>query len=85
MTKRLGKGIFELIGNSTIEDNTNTSSNVNPNNYITLPINLLNPSTSQPRKIFEKESLKELAESIVKHGIIQPIVVRKIHIKLVTK
>ncbi|WP_078400200.1 ParB/RepB/Spo0J family partition protein [Ehrlichia ruminantium] len=79
MTKRLGKGIFELIGNSTIDDNSNntTSSNINPNNYITMPINLLNPSTSQPRKIFEKESLKELAESIAKHGIIQPIVVRK--------
>ncbi|QGR02947.1 ParB/RepB/Spo0J family partition protein [Ehrlichia ruminantium] len=79
MTKRLGKGIFELIGNNTIENNTstNTNNNVNSNNYITIPINLLNPSTSQPRKIFNKESLKELAESIAKHGIIQPIVVRK--------
>ena len=77
MTKRLGKGIFELIGNSNLEINNNTSNNINTSNHLTMPINLLNPSTSQPRKTFDQASLKELAESISKHGIIQPIIIRK--------
>ena len=73
MTKRLGKGILELIGNNISEINNN----VNMDNHLIMPINLLNPSTSQPRKTFDQESLKELAESIAKHGIIQPIIIRK--------
>ena len=32
----------------------------------------------QPRKTFNEDSLKELANSIEKHGVIQPILVRKI-------
>ncbi|MGN7618850.1 MAG: ParB/RepB/Spo0J family partition protein [Ehrlichia sp.] len=73
MTKRLGKGIFELIGDNILE----IDNNVNMKNHVIMPINLLNPSTSQPRKTFDQESLKELAESIIKHGIIQPIIIRK--------
>ncbi|AHC39627.1 ParB/RepB/Spo0J family partition protein [Ehrlichia muris] len=76
MTKRLGKGIFELIGNNTLEINNNIA-NISTDTHLTMPINLLNPSTSQPRKIFDQESLRELAESISKHGIIQPIIIRK--------
>ena len=76
MTKRLGKGIFELIGNNTLEINNNITS-VSTDTHLTMPINLLNPSTSQPRKTFDQESLRELAESISKHGIIQPIIIRK--------
>ena len=36
----------------------------------------IEPKKTQPRKDFKKESLAELADSISKHGIIQPIVVR---------
>ena len=36
------------------------------------------PNRFQPREIFEDESLMELAESIKAHGIIQPIIVRKV-------
>ena len=31
----------------------------------------------QPRKEFEEEALQELAQSIKRHGIIQPIIVKK--------
>lgn len=36
----------------------------------------IEPNRNQPRKDFDEESLSELAESIAKHGLIQPIVVQ---------
>lgn len=36
----------------------------------------IEPNRDQPRKDFDEEALGELAESIAKHGLIQPIVVR---------
>ena len=40
-----------------------------------LALNIIEPNYDQPRKHFDEESLKELAESIKKHGVLQPIVV----------
>ncbi len=34
------------------------------------------PNPFQPRRVFNEESLKELAESIKAHGILQPLIVR---------
>lgn len=44
-------------------------------NYIN--INDIKPNENQPRKIFDEEKITELAASIIEHGIIQPLVVRK--------
>ncbi|MGL9717917.1 MAG: ParB/RepB/Spo0J family partition protein [Wolbachia sp.] len=66
--RRLGRGLAGLIG-----DNYDNKENRQEH----LPISLLHPSKFQPRKYFDEESLKELASSIEKNGIIQPIVVRK--------
>lgn len=63
--RRLGRGLAGLIG-----DNYD-------NKEDRLPVALLHPSKFQPRKYFDEESLKGLASSIEKNGIIQPIVVRK--------
>ena len=43
-----------------------------------VPINEIRPNPFQPRESFEKESLKELADSIKDADIIQPIVVRQL-------
>ncbi|MBQ9421210.1 MAG: ParB/RepB/Spo0J family partition protein [Lachnospiraceae bacterium] len=40
-------------------------------------LSLIEPNTSQPRKVFDEESLKELTESIKEHGVLQPILVQK--------
>ena len=40
-------------------------------------ITSIEPNRNQPRKDFDEEALNELAESIRKHGILQPILVRK--------
>lgn len=42
-----------------------------------LPISLIRPNPAQPRKVFDKESLTELAASIANYGILQPISVRR--------
>ncbi|CAD7286370.1 ParB/RepB/Spo0J family partition protein [Campylobacter suis] len=42
-----------------------------------LEISLITPNPYQPRKNFDAEALKELSESIKRHGLIQPIIVIK--------
>ena len=69
--KRLGMGLAGLIGDSYAE------SDDEKRQQESLPISLIHPGSFQPRKYFDEESLNELADSIRKNGIIQPIVVRK--------
>ena len=75
---RLGKGL------STFFENKQTSVPVFKNNineeqgdvrYI--PVGNIVPNKDQPRKKFNEEQLKELALSIEKNGVLQPILVRK--------
>lgn len=63
----LGKGL-DLI----FMQNNSESQNV----PVTLKITELVPNSSQPRSNFNDKSLKELANSIAKYGLIQPIIVR---------
>ena len=64
--KGLGRGLSSLIGDSDIKTA----------NY-KISISSITPNKNQPRKLFEKEALEELTNSIKERGIIQPIVVRK--------
>ncbi|HAE39080.1 MAG TPA: chromosome partitioning protein ParB, partial [Candidatus Riflebacteria bacterium] len=43
-----------------------------------LPLDRVYPNPNQPRKIFDKQALDELAQSIRENGILQPVLVRKI-------
>ena len=43
-----------------------------------LPARAIRPNPAQPRKVFSQEALKELADSIGQHGILQPLSVRRI-------
>ena len=40
-------------------------------------INLIEPNKSQPRKQFDEEALQELADSIKKYGVLEPLIVTK--------
>ncbi len=42
----------------------------------TLPVSILRPGQFQPRQVFDDAALKELAESIALHGVLQPLLVR---------
>ena len=45
---------------------------------IFLPARSIRPNPAQPRKVFREEALEELAESIRRHGILQPLSVRRV-------
>lgn len=50
----------------------------NSNSVLQIPIEDIIPNRFQPRLAFDESSLKELADSIKQHGIIQPLVLRRI-------
>src|SRR5574344_2043027 len=48
------------------------------NKVVYVPVGDILPNRFQPRLAFDEKELNELATSIVKYGVIQPIVLRKI-------
>lgn len=68
----LGKGLDALFGPVPEEESKQENESI-----IKLKIIEIEPNREQPRKNFDKEALKELAESIKQYGLIQPIVVTK--------
>ena len=73
VNKKLGKGLSSLLGNKEIVQNK-TSDN---KNLLLIPIEKIFRDVSQPRKEFDKEKIEELAQSIEKNGLIQPLIVRQ--------
>jgi ParB family chromosome partitioning protein len=73
----LGKGLSALISDKAAVDNFLNEEKLSEKIEI-IDINLIIPRQNQPRKYFDDEALKELAASINVHGVIQPIIVRKL-------
>ena len=70
--KSLGRGLGELLGEmEEVYDNEVGGRG----NVIDIPLKDITPNPFQPRKTFDKNSLRELADSIKEHGLIQPVVV----------
>ena len=75
----LGKGlgsILEEMGSAyeqELREEAFTSDNID--NVLEIKVDEIDPNPYQPRKEFDSEKLKELGESIVEHGLLQPIVV----------
>lgn len=65
----LGRGLEALIPSLGVNDD---------DKVVDIPLGQLRPNPYQPRKQFNDESIKELAESIKQHGVIQPIIVRTV-------
>lgn len=66
----LGRGLGALLDEQSIEKARRTSKTFE------IPIDKIEANPFQPRENFKEEGLKELAESIKQHGVIQPITVR---------
>ena len=70
--KGLGRGLSSLMGD--VEIPLNETSNKSSDTRI--PISKLRANPLQPRRLFNKESINELAASIKSKGLVQPILVR---------
>lgn len=66
----LGRGLDALFADNSVEESSQTP--------VKLKIMEIEPNREQPRKIFDEAALGELADSIAKHGVIQPLLVRPI-------
>ncbi|MBQ7822419.1 MAG: ParB/RepB/Spo0J family partition protein [Clostridia bacterium] len=67
----LGRGIDSLFVDNSIEEQNNDSSG-----KTLIRLSKIEPNPNQPRREFEMEALSELADSISRNGLIQPIAVR---------
>lgn len=86
MKQALGRGLDAFFGDTPeeVEEITtpNKAKREKKNNIVgeVLELNIVDiePMLNQPRKVFDKEKLQELAESIKQHGVLQPLLVVKI-------
>lgn len=65
----LGKGLDAIFAENDVEDGRTA---------VLLRLDELEPNRAQPRRDFDEQSLAELAESIRRHGVLQPLLVRPI-------
>lgn len=93
MTRKsgLGKGLDSLIPNTSTKKTEqsakfSTKTEENVENFVEkgvdfpermLKISQIEPNRDQPRKNFDIEALEELAESIRRHGVLQPLLVQE--------
>lgn len=66
----LGRGLGALLGDDVLKTETSGT--------FSLPISQVESCSTQPRKSFDGDALNDLADSIRRHGIIQPLTVRKL-------
>lgn len=66
----LGRGLGALLGDDALKSEVSGA--------ISLPISQVESCSTQPRKSFDGDALNDLAESIRRHGIIQPLTVRRL-------
>ena len=77
--KRVGRGLDSLISNkldARIEEGAEEVLAAG-GGQVMLRLSDIEPNREQPRKVFEDKALEELADSIKRHGIVQPIIVRQ--------
>lgn len=80
MEKRgLGRGLESLFGSNFVQSENvsreTIKDNENDKRVKMISLSLIDPNKDQPRKKFDEEALKELADSIKIHGVLQPILV----------
>ena len=72
INKKLGKGLSSLLGNKETYQKSPDQKGL-----LLIPIENIYRDETQPRKQFDKEKIEELAQSIKKNGLIQPVILVK--------
>lgn len=75
-SRGLGRGLSSLMGEAAAQAAASVPTVQTGGGAVFLPVPQLQAGKYQPRRHFSDEALSELADSIEKHGIIQPITVR---------
>ncbi len=75
--QKVDKNNEKQLSTNHIDNNVDNSVDKVDKTTTNLRISLIDPNKDQPRQSFDEASLKELAESITRYGIIQPLVVTK--------
>ena len=77
-SSRLGRGLDSLFGQENVTKILDDIENNNEGQeQLMLPVDQIRPNPYQPRKVFDKDALQELSESIQQHGVFTPILVKK--------
>ena len=71
--KRLGRGLSSILEDAEV----GYLKDLGNSGVLEIDVNKIKPNPYQPRKEFKKESIIELANSIKKHGLLQPIILIK--------
>ena len=80
--KALGKGLEQLFSNESLYSNPldsleEMSHNASEDDIVMVNLSELRSNPYQPRKVFDEDKLKELAESIKEFGVLEPIIITK--------
>lgn len=75
-TKNLGRGLSALFGEESVPQAPPVRDLKPRGGFRTIPLRKIEPNQSQPRRVFDEESLQELENSIRRHGVLAPITVR---------
>ncbi len=72
--KALGRGIGALIPGALAASSPAAPADRGPT---MIPLSSIEPNPDQPRRVFDPKHLERMAQSIARHGVLQPVVVRK--------
>ena len=78
--KALGRGLEQLFNSEALDFDSfesNILNSASENDIVQIKLSEIRSNPYQPRKSFNEESLKELADSIKTYGVFQPIIVKK--------
>ncbi len=84
LKRRLGRGLNALLGSGNDDESNQHNQHAAPSTPTVafapssdeIAVELIEPNPFQPRREFEQASIDELADSIRKHGVLQPLLVR---------
>lgn len=76
MTRRLGRGLNALLGSGPDDLPRQPAIKLHAPEQDEISVELIERNPFQPRREFDQKAIDELAESIRKHGILQPLLVR---------
>lgn len=77
-TPALGRGLDALLPSSPPPVGESTPGQTPHAGPAQLPVDLIDANPEQPRRVFDAEHLERLADSIRQHGVLQPVVVRRV-------